>query len=226
MEDSLTQATRRSRGNRSRPGFTLVEMLLALAIAGLLGAALATALDASFMAYANSSEMASTNTSSRLVMQRLMAMVRTSSLHDAYDPDDSNVSLLEPTHANHPLQCVGMQMRLPDGKHIKVWWQANTAYGDADVGDLMYSDDEIETATLGPQLLLARAKCQRTASDEPYVFTLGSRTSDIGLLLARATLDLTVYPDPQAMFSSESGIASNAPVRLVGSSMPRKNMRD
>ncbi len=225
MTESTAWVVRRQRRSRSA-GFTLVEMLLALAIAGLLGAALATALDASFMAYANSSEMASTNTSSRLVMQRLMAMIRTSSLHDAYDPTDDTVTLLEPTHAAHPLQCVGMQMRLPDGKTVKVWWQANTTYGDEQVGDLMYSDDQIEAGSLGAQLLLARVKCQRTAGDDPYVFTLGSRTSDIGLLLARATLDLTVYPDPDAMFSAESGMASNAPVRLVGSSMPRKNMRD
>jgi len=62
---------------RRRRGFSLVEVLIALAITGTLLTASLAALDASFKSYKLTTEGASTNVVTRLVMQRLMAMIRT-----------------------------------------------------------------------------------------------------------------------------------------------------
>jgi prepilin-type N-terminal cleavage/methylation domain-containing protein len=212
----------RTRRRRHPGGFTLVEMLLALAIAAMLGAAIAVALNASLIAYATSAELTSTQTSTRMVMQRLLSLIRTSRLHDPYDPDDPYVMLLDPADANHPLQCVGIQMRLPDDRHIRVWWEENTIYNEAYVGDMWYEDTS--NPTQGRQLILARLEAQRTEMGDPYIFTMGSRRSETGLLLARASVDLMVHPNPVTAMTLESAKARTSPLRLVGSTMPRKNV--
>lgn len=67
----MTACTRR--GLR---GFSLIEMMIALTITGTLLTATLAALDASFKSYSVTSESASTHVVSRIVMQRLMALIR------------------------------------------------------------------------------------------------------------------------------------------------------
>ena len=210
--------------NRQSPafrGFTLVEVLVALAISAVLATAIAAAVHAGFMAYATSTASASAQTSARLVMQRTLAAIRRSTLHDAYDPDNASLTLLPPSSAGHPLKCVGIQMMLPDGSEMRLWWKVNNAYGDADLGDIWYDDPNWTSQE--PVVMLKGVRCQRNGS-APYIFTLGSRVSEGGLLLSRATLDLTVEPDAEALTSMEKAKAATSPVRLVGSAMPRKSL--
>jgi len=202
--------------HRPAGGFTLIEMLIALAIAAVLGVALMAALSAGLRAYATSTEMSGAQTSARLVMQRAMAMIRTSSLHDAYDPDDGTLTLIQP---GTPLRTVGIEMQLPDQRVVRLWWAVNDAYGNADLGDLWY-----EQVGQEPQPVIERVWCRRDAADEPFIFTLTSRESDAGLLLARATLDLTLGRDPAATTDLEQAAAAVGELRLVGSAMPRKNL--
>jgi type II secretory pathway pseudopilin PulG len=207
-------------------GFTIVELLISLTIAAMLGLAIASALSASFMAYANSAETAGVQTSSRLIMQRLLTMVRTSTLHDAYDPNDPSVQLLAPTAAGYPRKCVGLQMILPDGRELRLWWAANTTYNQTDVGDLWYRNMGQAGVTGDEEpaeVMLSRVQCQRDGT-KAYIFTLGSRVSEEGLLLTRVTVDLMTYPDPDATLEVEDVHGSHQPVRLVGSTMPRKTM--
>ncbi len=202
---------------RSSAGLSIVELLLALAISALLLTAITAALNASFHAYATAAESASTQSASRLVMQRLLAMIRGGTLHDAYDPDNAGVTLGWPT--DPPVQSVGVQLYDLDGQLIRVWWRVNTAYGDADLGDLHYSLNGS-----APQPLLERVRVQRTSSSQPYIFTLASRSSDDGLLLKRATVDITVEPGADATLALESVRGTADEVRLVGSTMPRRNL--
>jgi len=204
---------------RSSDGFTLVEVILSIGIVGVLGIALVAAIDASFMAYSTSGESASMQMTGRVVSSRTMNMIRNASLHDAYDPASPSTTLLLPTDANHPLQTVGVQMMTDAGVTVRMWWQVNASYGNANLGDLMYQENA-GTA----QVLLSRVTCQRTASNAPYLFTLASRTSDAGLLLARATLDLQVQRDPETTTGLEQASGKPGALRIVNSAMPRRNL--
>lgn len=197
-----------------RRGISITEMLVALAISAMLLTAVTVALNASFYAYANAAESASTNSSVRLVMQRMMRMIRNAHLHDAYDPD-STISLQPP--GSGPLHTTGIQMLNHDGTLVRIWWEVNTEYNDPFVGDLWYSEGN----AVHP--LLERVTAQEH-EEEPYVFALLSRDSREGLLLSRATLDLMVQPGADATLTVESAQGKSPPVRLIASTMPRRNM--
>ncbi len=212
-------AARAGAGRGGGGGFTLVEMLLSISIVGVLGVAMVAAIDASLMAYGTSSESASMQTSGRLIMQRTMAMIRNASLHDAHDPADAGKTLVLPSDVNHPVRSVGIQMVNDAGHTVRIWWAVNDAYQDADLGDLWYEQDGGT-----PQSLVERVRCQRDASDDPYVFTLASRTSDAGLLLARATLDLALQRNPDSATDLEAAAGKLGELRLVRSTMPRRHL--
>jgi hypothetical protein len=202
---------------RRRAGLSIVELLLALVISAVLLVAIAAALNTTFHAYATAAESASTQSSARLVMQRLMTMIRSGVLHDAYDPDDESVTLADPTQP--AVRSVGIEMFDLEGQLVRVWWAANASYGDADVGDLRYA---LGSGVPGP--LLERVRVLRTDDGEPYIFTLASRSSSTGLLLLRATVDLSVEPGADATLALESVRGASGVVRLVGSTMPRRNL--
>lgn len=207
---------------RAPRGFTILELLIGIAISAVIATAMAAAMHASFHAYATTAESASAQTSTRLVMQRLLATIRKSTLHDAYDPDSPTLTLVAPGDSAHPLRTVGIEMLQPDGTTMRVWWVARDANGEGDLGDLWY--DQAEWTSQEPVLMLSNVRCQRTATDEPYLFTLASRQTDLGLVLSRAMVDLTVEPDGEALTGMESAGAATEFVRLIGSAMPRKSM--
>lgn len=200
---------------RAASAFTLVEMLLALSITAVLMTAVAFALDASFMAYANTAEQASIDVAGRQSMQRMTAMIRSGKLHDAYDPADPAVTLLQPSFA--PLNCIGIQMFTRDEQLVRIWWVENAAYGVRFLGDLWYQQGAED-----PQIMLSRVEAQ-VANDQPYIFTLASRNSDQGLLLLLASIDMTVRPDPASALSTERK-GPGTSIRLVGSTRPRMNL--
>lgn len=206
------QTTRRA----AQQGLTIVETLVAMTISAMLLAATAVAMDASFYAYAAAAESASTQASSRLMMQRTLALIRSSTFHDAYDPNNVNATLGEP--AADPVKAVGIQMLTNEEKLLKIWWQVNASYGDAFRGDVYY---QLENNT--PQIVLPRVEAQADANNAPYIFSLGSRSSPDGLLLLRATIDLTIHHDNEAL-GLEANQSSGQPVRMVGSTIPRKNV--
>jgi hypothetical protein len=176
------------------------------------------ALNASFYAYASAAESASTQSASRLVMQRMTAMIRSANLHDAYDPGNASVTLAAPTAS--PVQSVGIQMTQPSGDVMKIWWQVNTAYGDTNLGDLMY---KLNSGSSAP--LLERVHCLRTTANKPYIFTLASQSSDTGLMLARATADITVDCGADTTLAIETVRGKTAPIRIVSSTIPRRNIQ-
>ena len=205
--------------NPKSGGFSIIELLIALSISSVLLIAVVSAIDASFYAYASAAESASTQSTSRMVVMRLTSLIRTTTLHDAYDPDDPSVMLGHPSQP--PVQTVGIQMVDSDGRLLKIWWAVNAAYGEADLGDLWYQQD-----ANAAQPLLEQVRAQRTnPGDQPYIFTLSSRADDAGLLLTRATLDLTVQPGADATLALEAYQGAAEPVRLMGSAVPRKTSK-
>jgi prepilin-type N-terminal cleavage/methylation domain-containing protein len=70
-----------------RRGFSLIEMLIALAISAMVLAASLAALDALFKSYQATSEQASTHIVARMVMHRVMTMIRTGEQFAPYPVD-------------------------------------------------------------------------------------------------------------------------------------------
>lgn len=74
-------ATKNGSKKSRNKGLSLVEMLVSLAITALLLTATMVAIDASFKAYAVAAETASTQTATRMVVNRLLTLIRTSTAH-------------------------------------------------------------------------------------------------------------------------------------------------
>ncbi|MEM1353790.1 MAG: prepilin-type N-terminal cleavage/methylation domain-containing protein [Planctomycetota bacterium] len=197
-----TRSTPRAR--RKALGLSLVEMIISLAITAMLLTATMVAINASFIAYASAAESASTQTSTRLVVHRLLALVRTSTAHGPLLPDssaDPPVTLSGFTLTSNYIDLVD-----PDGDVIRLTYVANedmiyvtvTPYGTA-------------TATTEP-LLGGVTDC---------TFYIQRRLDDDGVwVLDRGTVDFTVQPDDDSSLELEGGVT--APVRVIASTMPRK----
>lgn len=209
------QSTQTASPPRSaRRGISITEMLIALAISAMLLTAVTVALNASFYAYATAAESASTHSSVRLVMQRVMRMLRTTTHHAPYDPDDASIDLI----AAETVYSVGIHFEDHSGQIVYIWWKANSAYDEPMLGDLWYADDNVDAEPLLERVIA------RGDVDDPYIFSLSSRKGPDGLLLRRATLDLAVQPGADATLALESAQGKSPPVRIVASTMPRRNL--
>jgi prepilin-type N-terminal cleavage/methylation domain-containing protein len=187
---------RRTNTMRRARGFSLVEMLIALAISAALLVAVLSALVASFRAYQATTEQASTHVVGRVIMHRMMALVRNSvdfgplpeDARDRYVVTDEFVFVDE------------------DGREIALRLdRAASAL-------LMQVDDASE------QLLLEGVRGPVDGTGEAVgAFTLEFEN---GTTLVRASFDLTVDADDNASVALEGDEV--VPIRLVGSTAPRR----
>ena len=95
-----------------RRGFSLLELLVALAVSAMLLAAALVALDASFRAYRRTTEEASTHTISRLAMHRLLALVRTG----------VDFGPIPPNPLQEEIESDYLEVLTPDGRWVVVRW--------------------------------------------------------------------------------------------------------
>jgi prepilin-type N-terminal cleavage/methylation domain-containing protein len=188
-------------GQRRCRGLSLVEMLVSLAITALLLTATMVAIDASFKAYAVAAESASTQTSTRLVTNRLMTMIRTNYAHGPIYPDTLNGVVLDGDTVTSPY----MQIIDRNGDLITIEY-------DSVLQQLMYTRDP-GTGTITTQPIIGGV----TEAE----FTLKRRRDDDGVwVLERGSVDFTVQPDDDASLEIEAG--NIPPVRVVASTRPRK----
>jgi prepilin-type N-terminal cleavage/methylation domain-containing protein len=181
---------------RCARGFSLVEMLIALAISAALLVAVLSALVASFRAYQATTEQASTHVVGRVIMHRMMALVRNGvdfgplpeDARDRYVVTDEFVFVDD------------------DGREIALRLdRAASAL-------LMQVDDAAE------QLLLEGVRGPVDSAGEAIgAFTLEFES---GTTLVRASFDLTVDADDNASVALEGDEV--VPIRLVGSTAPRR----
>ena len=194
--------TTRVRSSRHR-GLSLIEMLLALAISAMLLTATMVALDASFKAYADAAEQASSQTATRMITQRLITMIRTSTAHGPLEPDGLStppVTLSGETVSSHYLELMDS-----NGQLTRIEYRADS-----------------------DELWLITTPASGTAIEQPLIggvtactFQCLRRTNDDGLLvLHRATIDFTVVPGEDATLTLENGAA--VPIRVIASTMPRR----
>lgn len=184
-------------------GLSLIEMLLALAISAMLLTATMVALDASFKAYADASEQASSQTATRMITQRLLTLIRTSTAHGPLEADGTTtppVTITGDTVSSHYIELLDAS------------------------GQVM----RIEYRAASEELWLVLTPITGVAVEQPLIggvtsctFQCLRRINDDGLLvLHRATIDLTVQPGEDATLTLENGNAT--PIRVIASTMPRR----
>lgn len=198
--------------NRLAPrAFSLVELLVALAISAMLLAATMSALDVSYKSYQATTESASTNVVSRMVMHRIMGMIRTGTQFGPY-PDDVLDS------QTNPVVTTSMEFQSA----------LNEAAGTSRITTLerrSQSDPE-----RGPYELWCVERSYTNGTQtaiRQYPLITGVRDVtfkleyDVGPRLRRATVDLTVSPNDFQDASFD--VDMNGPViRLISSVQPRR----
>jgi prepilin-type N-terminal cleavage/methylation domain-containing protein len=203
--------TRNAERKSVRRGFSLVEVLVALAICATMLTAAMTALDTSFKCYKVTTEGASTNIVARMVMARIMTMVRTGSQFGPYpvDPLDTaqnpvSSHYVEFVLVDDPVTLIKNVVRIerraqtdPINGPFELWY-VQTDYANG-----------VQTAINERPLITGVLEAN---------FTL---EYDVGQNLKRATVDLTVKPNNfQAAFIG--GDLNAASIRLVSSVNPRR----
>lgn len=178
-----------------RRGFSLVELLIALAITATLMVATMTALDASFTAYQTTTETASTHAIGRLTVDRIQAMIRTG---QGFGPLPSLPS--ETTLASNYIDIV-----TPEGQQVTIEWQASTEalYVIVDGEEHLLMEGVIAQSDPGTGEAIA-----------PFTLEFAS-----GRQLYRATINLLIVPDDNMSVVLDGD--SQQTLHLIASSMPR-----
>lgn len=206
--------TRRAANEKTPPsgrrrGFSLVEMLLALAISATLLTAALAALDSSFKGYKATTESASTHVVSRIVMHRLLSMLRTGVDFGPFPAD-----VLDP--AQNPLTSDFVEFvsgRDHQGGINRVTRIELRPGANGQPGQLWY-------VLLEPQQPAPVILEERPLLDGVVAASFILRY-DVGPRLRRATIDLTIAPnDSQDLVIGAD--ATPQTIRLVASTSPRQ----
>ncbi len=208
----MTALRRRAR----RAGLSLIEMLVALSITSMLLTATMVALDASFYAYASAAESATTQTTTRMVLQRVLMLTRTglaqgpmtqSEANDLMskfdfleDPDFPNAA------ANGDITSSWMVLSRPEGA-VLLNYDATTQM--LEIIENPYDTDWRKLPLLGGVTSCEFTLKRRRGPDTDYVW-----------VLERGTIDITVEPDIDATLKTEAG--SGQAIRFITSTAPRR----
>lgn len=203
----MTRQRKRSM-SRSRRGFSLAEVLIALTITSTLLTATMAALDTSFKSYKVTSESASTNVVARIVMQRVTAMIRTG---DSFGPYPVNPittpsiqsEWIEFVTYRDPSQGIERVVRLErrDGDETtgpyELWYVITT-----------FENGEFVEENEAPLLV----NLNQVMFDLQY---------EVGPQLKRATVDLIIQPDDLQDAAIGAAKLEAPTIRLVASASPR-----
>lgn len=200
----------KARPQRTARAFSVIEMLIALAITASLLTATLAAFDASWRSYRYTTEAASSHVVSRIVITRLLGMIRTGAEFGPF-PDDVFDSTQNPLTSNS-IEFVAEADRAADnGRITRI--ERRSAEDPNGPFELWYVllDSSTDPATIVEQRPLIRnvAEAMFIMEYEP------------GPRLIRATVDLTINPnDDQAV---RVRIGEDTPtIRLVASAVPRQ----
>lgn len=181
-----------------------METLLALAISAALLTATMVATNASFRAYADACEQASSQAATRMIANRLLTMIRTSTAHGPLVPDGAATPPI--TLSGNTISSNYIELIDPNGNDIKVEYRSATQ-------ELWMTLNPVGGGASTVQPLLGGV----TAGS----FSLLRRQDDTGVwVLDRGTMDITVQPGVDQTLSMENGKAQA--IRVIASTMPRK----
>lgn len=197
--------TRRSRA------FSLVEMLIALAICSMLLTATLGALDASWRSYKVTTESASTHVVSRIVISRILALIRTGTEFGPYPAD-----FLDPE-----------QNPVHDIDYIEFLAEADRLAGNGIVTRIERRDSRTQQGTYELWYVRIDASGEEPTVLEERPMLRGVQEAEFileyepGPRLKRATIDLSIQPDDD--HDIKMGLGSAAPtIRLVASAVPKQ----
>jgi prepilin-type N-terminal cleavage/methylation domain-containing protein len=200
-------AARRPSSPPRRRGFSVMELIVALAISAMLLSASLVALDASFKAYQRTTEEASTHAVSRLAMHRMLALIRTAAW---VGPLPEN-PLDDERHSDE------ITVRTRDGRTVTIRLDGESdrlmlAVAAAGEGDESAEPDATE------EFELLGGVSARTLADGSEVPPFRLQYED-GWRVVRVTVDLSIRPD--AARAAAIDHAAGEEIRLVGSASPR-----
>lgn len=192
-----------------RAGFSMIELLIALSISGMLLSACLVALDASFKSYEVTTESASTHVVSRMVMYRALAMIRSGEEFGPYP-----IGVLTPTKITSDY--VEFVSKEDPGTAFKQITRLEKV-PDGPVGNGFY------------QLMYKRWDylngVQQQYVEYPLIRNLRAATFtleyDRGPKLRRATIDMTIKPDDDTAVALSTDLEAK-PIRLIASTSPRR----
>ncbi len=198
-------------GPRPARAFSIAEMLIALAITGMLLAATLSALDASFKSYKNTTETASTHVVARIVMHRIMTMVRTGAEFGPY-PDDP----LDP--AQNPITSDFIEFQISgepgaDDRGVVRIERRPAPVGSQSPWELWYTRTDF---VAGAVTSVEDRPLSRGVVDARFTLDY-----DVGPRLRRATVDLTLRPDSE-QGDAIGGRLDTQTLRFVSSVAPRR----
>lgn len=202
----MTPRTARPAPARRPRAFSIVEMLLALAISGALLAASLSALDTSFKGYQRTTDSASTHVVARIVMHRVMSMIRTGSEFGPYPSDPiatpvitSNFIEFVSFQDDDSREVTRIEQRAVEGSTRQELWYVQVIEENGDVVETRERPLLRDLENIG--------------------FTL---EYDVGPRLLRATVDLTVVANDDLSASALQTGQAAPPIRLVSSTSPRQ----
>ncbi len=199
--------------SRKQAGLSLVEMLISLAITAMLLTATMVAIDASFYAYASAAESASTQTSTRLVINRLLTLVRTSTAHGPL-LNDAGVS---PPVVFIDNEAVSSYIELIDssGNLLVIDYRPDGV--NPDNGTIFVTTTPYGSVQSFEQPLISGVRtCE---------FQLRRRKDYDGVwVLERGSINFEVVPESgnTLALAVEQGGGTLPPIQVVASTMPRK----
>ena len=214
-------------------GLSLAEMLVSLVIIAVLLTAVTVALDASFRAYAQAAESAGTQTSTRMVTQRILSLVRNGvaqapvALTDFAERPDAD----DPADIGLGFNVMGVERPVPgttDDTFVSSWLAVATQNGSIAV--LRYFEDQQE---LRYYEFPIEENIPRLSDDDwiPLLggvtecrFTVLSRIAGYAnrreRVMRRASMALTVQPDVDTSLAVEQGSAQ--PIQVLATTAPRR----
>lgn len=197
--------------SRTRRGFSLIEMLIALTITGTLLAATLSALHASFRAYKFTTDSASNHIVSRIVMHRILTMVRTGDEFGPY-PADVYDSGQNPVTSDF-VEFVSFVDEATATRKITRIEKRDALSSEQGPHTLYYV---LKTYVNGTLTDTHQSPLLQGVKDAKFVLEY-----DIGPRLKRATVDFTI--DPATTANTDLHTELSAPtVRMVSSVVPRR----
>lgn len=200
-------AWRRAKG---AGGFSIVEMLIALAITASLLTATLAAFDASWRSYRYTTEAASSHVVSRIVVTRLLTLIRTGSEFGPF-PDDVLDAAQNPLTSNS-LEFITEADRAADNGRITRIERRSAPDPDGPF-ELWYV---VLDGTVEPAVVVEQRPLLRNVAEAMFILEY-----EPGPRLVRATIDLTVNPNDDRAIQVNIGDATPT-IRLVASAVPRQ----
>ncbi len=197
--------------NHKSRGLSLVELLVSLAITAMLLTATMVAIDASFQAYAAAAESASTQTATRMVVNRLLTLIRTSTAHGPLLDDPTDTPPVVLLADGQTLESYYITLLNPQGDLIRIEYRDATHATTPNQLWLI-----IDPVGGGPQ----QSQPIMGGITDAKFFIHRRFDSEGVLVLERGSIDMTVEADDAASLALEG--ANLPPIRVIASTMPRK----